>query len=83
MAVTSDHVTGFLVGLGVASVGFYVYKRNQTTVDDFLRGHGIPVPASGERDVAGMTLEELVLEKESLEDLIAERQLATSEEETA
>ena len=27
--ITSDHVTGFVVGLGVSALGFYLYKKNQ------------------------------------------------------
>jgi len=49
MAINSNHVTGFAVGLGVAAVGF---------------------------DAGGMSLEDLVREKERLEDLIAEREIA-------
>lgn len=79
MNVTSQHITGFAVGLGVAAVGFYAYKRNQAQVDDFLRSHGIPIPEAIGRDESALTLEELVLEKERLEDLIAERQHAAIE----
>lgn len=79
MNITSQHITGFVVGVGVAAVGFYAYKQNQTKVDDFLRKHGIPIPEQGGRDSASMTLEELVAEKERLEDLIAERQQAAAQ----
>lgn len=82
MAFTSNHVTGFLFGLGAASVGFVLYKKNQEKVDDFLRSKGIAVSSGGSRDAASMTLEELVSEKEKLEDLIAEKEYTASQKET-
>lgn len=74
MSISSQHITGFAVGLGIAAVGFYAYKKNETKVDEFLRSQGIPLPEIGDRDTTALTLEELVSEKERLEDLIAERQ---------
>jgi hypothetical protein len=79
MSITSQHITGFAFGLGVAAVGLYMYKKNELQVDDFLRSQGVPVPVCGSRDAASLTLEELVAEKERLEDLIAERQHAAAE----
>ncbi len=76
MAVTSQHITGFAIGLGVAGLGFYVYKKNQTQIDDFLRKQGIQLPDKTSQDHSAMTLEELVSEKERLEDLIAEREMS-------
>jgi len=76
MAINSNHVTGFAVGLGVAAVGFYIYKKNQAKVDEWLRSQGISVPGSPGVDAGGMSLEDLVREKERLEDLIAEREIA-------
>ena len=83
MAITSQHITGFAVGFGVASLGFYLYKRNQAQIDQFLRRQGIQVSSPGTEDPASMTLEELVAEKERLEDLIAERQMAAQESASA
>jgi len=76
MAINSNHVSGFIVGLGVAALGFYVYKMNQAQVDEWLRRQGINFPAVTGKDAAAMTLEELVTEKERLEDMIAEREMA-------
>ena len=76
MAISSQHLTGFAVGLGAAAVGFYLYKKNQRQIDAFLRQHGIDLPACGELDTENLTLEQLVAEKERLEDLIAEREHA-------
>lgn len=82
MALTSQHITGFAVGIGVAAVGFYMYKQNEHEVDEWLRGHGIELPTASVKDYGVLNLEELVLEKERLEDLIAERELAAQEQGT-
>jgi len=83
MAITSQHVTGFVVGLGVAAAGFYLYKVNQKRVDAWLEGHGIRLPGAGASDPSAMTLEELVRQKERLEDLIAEREYAAEQKPAA
>jgi len=81
MPINSNHVTGFVVGLGIAAVGFYAYKQNQAAVDDWLRRQGVKVPAAGVKDVSAMTLEDLVTEKERLEDVIAEREMGAGDAE--
>ncbi|MHC4399271.1 MAG: hypothetical protein ACYTG0_06305 [Planctomycetota bacterium] len=80
MAFNSDQVTGFVVGLGVTALGFYLYKKNQPRVDQWLKRQGIPVPPSGTKSSASMTLEDLMTEKERLEDLIAEREAAAEKD---
>ncbi len=80
MALSSQHVTGFVLGLGAAAAGFYFYKKNQKQVDEWLRKQGIELPVASAGDHSAMTLEELVREKENLEDLIAEREHAEPEE---
>jgi len=82
MALTSQHITGFAVGLGVAAVGFYMYKQNESEVDEWLRRQGINLPSAAIKDYSAFSLEELVLEKERLEDMIAERELAAHESES-
>lgn len=79
MGVNTDHVTGFAVGLGAAALGFYLYKKNQNRVDEWLRGQGINIPKSNGKATAGMSVEDLMREKEQLEDLIAEREMAAKE----
>jgi hypothetical protein len=74
--ITSQHLTGFAVGIGAAAVGFYLYKQNQPAVDEWLRKQGINVPNASVRDYGALSIEELVAEKERLEDLIAEREYA-------
>lgn len=80
MNVTSQHLTGFAVGVAVTTVAYYAYKQNQDKVDDFLRRQGIQVPESGIRDPGQMSLEDLVSEKERLEDVIAEREAGAGQE---
>jgi hypothetical protein len=76
MPITSQHVAGFVVGLGVAAAGFYFYKVNQRRVDAWLESQGIRLPGAVSSDPGALTLEELVRQKERLEDLIAEREYA-------
>ncbi len=83
MQIRNDHVTGFVVGLGAAAVGFYLYRKNQPQVDAFLRQQGINLPSSCGMDPDALSIEELVAEKERLEDLIAEREHAASQEAAA
>lgn len=75
MALSSQHITGFFIGIGAAAAGFYVYKKNQDKVDEFLAKQGIKTPGRSNRDLGSMSLEDLVREKERLEDTIAEREL--------
>lgn len=79
MAITANHVTGALVGVGVAAVGFYLYKKNQDKIENFLRDQGLDIPVSNSKDYSVMNLEELVTAKEKLEDLIAEKELTPAQ----
>ena len=74
MSINSDHVTGFVVGLGATTLGLYLYKQNHQRVDEWLRQQGISVPQAAAKDDTKMSLQELTREKERLEDLIAERE---------
>ena len=79
MGITSQHITGVAIGVGVSALGFYVYKKNQAKVDGFLDRHGIHITPVFEKDPKTMSLKELVIAKEKLEDLIAEKELAEAE----
>jgi len=79
MGMKTEHMTGFVVGLGAAAVGYYFYSKNKTQVDQFLKEHGIDMPSSPVVDVASLSLEQLILEKERLEDTIAEREMTQHE----
>jgi hypothetical protein len=67
-------VKGILIGVGVSVVGFCAYKHNEEKVDNFLRNHGVKVktPAAG---FETMSVEDLMRTKESIEDLIAEKEM--------
>lgn len=80
MAIKVEHLTGFAIGIGVSAAGYYVYKKNQTKVNAFLGDHGINISSVFEKDLKTMTLKELILAKEELEDLIAEKEHAQKEE---
>ena len=83
MGINSEHVTGFAVGVGAAALGVYLYKKNRQQVDQWLRQQGIHVPDSGVKDPTALSVEELVREKERLEDLIAEREVGQTAAEAA
>ncbi len=75
--ITDQHFTGFVYGVGACALGYYLYKQNQNEVDEFLRKQGINLPSAPvAKDISKLTLEELIGEKERLEDIIAERELA-------
>ena len=78
MAITTDHLVGAAVGVGVAAVGFYLYKKNQDKIDDFLRAHGLDIPVNENQPLAKMNVEELATLKERVEDMIAEREQAAA-----
>jgi hypothetical protein len=81
MAITSQHVTGFVAGLGISALSFYFYKKNQPKVDQFLSEHGIQMASLVERDPQSMSLKELIKTKEDLEDMIAEREFEAKQSE--
>jgi hypothetical protein len=82
MAITSQHVTGFVAGLGFSALTFYLYKKNQPKVDRFLSEHGIQMSSLVERDPKSMSLKELIKAKEDLEDIIAEREYEEKQSES-
>jgi hypothetical protein len=67
-------VKGILIGVGVSAVGFYLYKKNEDKVDSFLRNRGMDIkPRSSNYET--MSVEELMRTKETIEDLIAEKEM--------
>ncbi len=74
MMVINPMVKGILIGVGVSALGFCAYKHNEEKVDDFLRRHGVKVksPAAG---FETMSIEDLMRTKETIEDLIAEKEM--------
>lgn len=79
--VTKNHLVGAAVGIGVAAVGLYLYKKNQAKVDDFLRKQGINVKPLSCTNFEEMDLENLTEIKEHIEDLIAEKSATETVEE--
>ena len=80
MTLNSNHLIGFAAGVVACAGGLYLYKKNQSHVDGWLREQGIRVPSKTAVDPDAMTLEELVTEKERLEDIIATREMAAEAE---
>lgn len=74
MAIKSQHITGFAIGIGSSALGFYLYKKNQSKVDQFLRDHGIQISSFLDNDPKMMSVKDLVSAKEELEDIIAEKE---------
>lgn len=82
LGVNRNHVTGFVVGVGVAATGYYVYMKNKDKVDSFLVKNGINVNTSNKEDLTTCTLEELLLKKEHIEDIIAEKEMEIEQNST-
>jgi len=75
MNINSNHLVGFAAGIVASAGGFYLYKKNQAMVDGWLRDQGIRVPSKTSVDPESMSMEDLVTEKERLEDIIAAREM--------
>ena len=80
-AITKNHLVGAAVGVGVAAVAFYLYKKNQAKVNEFLRKQGINIKTSSCASLENLDIEGLTEMKEHIEDLIAEKSAAESVEE--
>ena len=76
--VKKEPLIGAVAGVGAVAVTYYLYKKNQNKIDDFLRKQGINVKSSNQTNYENMSLEELVTVKENLEDLIAEKELGSN-----
>ena len=80
-AITKNHLVGAAVGVGVAAVAFYLYKKNQAKVDEFLRKQGINIKTSSCSNLEGLDIEGLTTMTEHIVDLIAEESDTESAEE--
>ncbi|WMJ81903.1 hypothetical protein RBU49_06555 [Clostridium sp. MB40-C1] len=74
-SINRDHIKGALIGVGICAVGYYVYKKNQTQVESFLKDQGINVSNNVSKNYNSMSLEELMETKELIEDIIAEKEM--------
>ena len=66
--ITKNHLVG-------ATVIFYLYKKNQAKVDEFLRKQGINIKTSSCASLENLDIEDLIAEKsaaESVEEVIVE-----------
>ena len=79
--ITKNHLVGAVVGVGLVGVAFYLYKKNQAKVDEFLRKQGINIKTSSCSNLENLDIEGLTEMKEHIEDLIAEKSAAESAEE--
>lgn len=73
--ITKAHVVGAAVGIGVTVAGYYLYKKNKTKVDAFLRNQGINIKSCDSVNYEDMSVEALIETKEHIEDILAEREL--------
>ena len=72
--ITKNHLVG-------TTVIFYLYKKNQAKVDEFLRKQGINIKSSSCASLENLDIEGLTEMKEHIEDLIAEKSAAEFVEE--
>lgn len=63
------------MGIGVTVAGYYLYKKNKTKVDAFLRNQGINIKSCDSVNYEDMSVEALTETKEHIEDILAEREL--------
>lgn len=73
--ITKAYVVGAAVGIGVTVAGYYLYKKNKTKVDAFLRNQGINIKSCDFVNYEDMSVEALTETKEHIEDILAEREL--------
>ena len=78
--ITKEHLIGAAVGIGTVAVGLYLYKKNQSKVDNFLRSQGLNIKPTSNLNLDNLDLEGLTEMKEHIEDLIAEKNIATESE---
>lgn len=74
MGINSDHIIGFLLGIGASALGYQYYKKNKTAIDSIIDDIRKPRQPVEDEAVSDLSLEELLLMKERLEDLIAEHE---------
>lgn len=80
--MNSDHLTGFVVGVGSTIFAYHWYQNNRERVHEFLKAQEIGLAASRggqSKPASEMTLEDLMAEKERLEDALAEKERKIAE----
>ena len=71
-----DLIKGIAIGVGVSALGYIAYKKNQEKVNAFLSERGFEIGTSCSTDFYNMSLESLMETKETIEDIIAEKELS-------
>lgn len=71
-----DFIKGLAIGVGVCAIGYIAYKKNEEKVNSFLNNHGFNIESCGNTDFYSMSLEKLMESKETIEDIIAEKELS-------
>ena len=76
MAMNKDFLMGFVSGTVVGAVGYRLYEQNSDQLKQLIQQAPSPSEFGGFSDAhaAAPSVEELVAQKERLEDLIAEQQ---------
>jgi len=74
MAFKIEHLAGFVLGVGVTAISFVFYLKKGRQIVGRSSGNEEPSTVA---DYESRSLEELIDEKERLEDRIAEREMAT------
>ena len=72
----SDVLKGVAIGVGVCAIAYVAYKKNEETVNAFLNEHGLNIEGNAGSDYYSMSLEKLMETKETIEDIIAEKDLS-------
>jgi hypothetical protein len=72
MAFNRDFLMGFVSGTVVGAVGYRLYEQNNGQLKSLIQDNVPTLSIQSPR--ADLTVEELVSQKERLEDLIAEKQ---------
>ena len=72
----SDVLKGVAIGVGVCAIAYVAYKKNEEAVNAFLNDHGFNIEGNTGSDYYSMSLEKLMETKETIEDIIAEKDLS-------
>ncbi|KRM06196.1 MAG: hypothetical protein ABF804_03770 [Liquorilactobacillus ghanensis] len=75
-----DFFVGFVGGTIVGATGYKLYEDNASDLKRFVKNPSLKHSA---KTSAEPTLEELITQKENLEDMIAEKELAEKEKKVA
>ncbi len=75
MGNKNELIKGIAIGVGTCAVAYVVYKKNEETVNKFLNAHGFDIETKAGTDYYSMSLEKLMEAKETIEDIIAEKDL--------